>query len=238
MMIGRFLLLLSMAAVARPALAQQQGVLPPHVRVNGEAVVMAKPDRVEIQLGVVTQAQTADAAASQNAARVDAVLKALKPAVGGAGEVRTISYSVQPNYNYPREGGKPAITGYTANNIVQVTTNEIDAGGKLIDTAMRAGANTVQRLQFTLREPEAARAEAVKQAISKARAIAEVMASSLKVKILGVYSAEEQPGAVPVRPMDTMMARAEMAPGVPTPIESGTIEVRANVQVAFLIGAM
>jgi uncharacterized protein YggE len=206
--------------------------------VNGEAVVTAKPDRLELQLGVVTQAQSADAAAAQNASRVDAVLKALRPAVGAAGEVRTVSYSVQPNYNYPREGGKPAITGYTANNIVQVTTNDIDAAGKLIDLAMKAGANTVQRLQFTLREPEAARAEAVKQAVTKARAISEVMARSLRVKILGVYSAEEQGGGVPVRPMETMMARAEMAPGVPTPIESGTIEVRTNVLVTFLIGAL
>ncbi len=236
-MIGRFLLLLSVAAVVRPVLAQQQGVLPPHIRVSGEAVVMAKPDRVEIQLGVVTQAQTADAAASQNATRVDTVLKALKPAVGAGGEVRTVSYSVQPNYNYPREGGKPTITGYTANNIVQIVTNDIDAGGKLIDTAMRAGANTVQRLQFTLREPEAARAEALKQAVAKARAIAETMAASLRVKIVGVHSAEEQVGP-PIRPMETMMARAEMAPGAPTPIESGTVEVRSNVLVTFLIGAM
>ncbi|HWR52738.1 MAG TPA: SIMPL domain-containing protein, partial [Bryobacteraceae bacterium] len=60
----------------------------------------------------------------------------------------------------------------------------------------------------------------------------------LRVKILGVHSAEEQGGERPIRPMDTMMARAEMAPGVPTPIESGTVEVRANVLVTFLIGAM
>src|SRR5262245_26901606 len=88
------------------------------IRVTGEATVTAQPNQAQIDIGVVTQAQNAQAASTQNAQRLEAVLAALRRAAGADAEIKTISYSLAPNYRYPKEGGNPTLAGYTASNVV------------------------------------------------------------------------------------------------------------------------
>ena len=126
------------------AQAQSQRTQQPSIRVTGEASVAANPDQAKIDIGVVTQAERADAAALQNAERTDAVLAALRKTLGQGAEIKTISYSVNPNYRYPKEGA-PVITGYTATNTLQVTLNDLKLVGKVIDAAVQFGANAIQR---------------------------------------------------------------------------------------------
>jgi uncharacterized protein YggE len=216
--------------LAGGVLAAQSGGAPQRqtVRTTGEALVTARPDRAVIDIGVVTQATTAEAAASQNASQVTTVLAKLKSAAGSAGEVKTISYSVSPNYRYPREGGQPTITGYTATNTVQVTINDLALVGKIVDAATQSGANSVQRLQFSLRDDQAVRALALQQAALQARASAEALAGSLKLRVLRVLSVEEASPPI-VRPMMEMARAAAMSAPTPTPVETGSIDVRATV---------
>jgi len=233
------MILLMLAVLAAPLLAQDQAAAPqrPVIRTTGEATVEVQPDLARIDLGVISEAATADRAAADAAARVNAVVGALRGVVGQSGEVRTISYSVQPVYSYPErpQAGKPAITGYTARNIVEVTTSNLDRVGALIDAAMKAGANTVQRLEFTLRHPQTAQQEALREAAKQARASAETIASALGLRITRILSVDESP-AEPIRPLPVMAAMAGgpggIAPAPPTPIETGAIEVRARVSIA------
>ncbi len=201
----------------------------PFVRTTGEATVQARPDRAEIDIGVVAQAPTAQAAAAQNAQLLDAVLAALRAALGPAASIRTAGYSLYPISRPAREGLPPSIAGYTATNTVHVTTDDLAAVGKAIDVAMQAGANQVQRLQCSLKDEGAARAQALREAAIKARARAEVMAGALGLKILRVLSVTE--GApVAVRPFQgAVRAMGPQAPAAPTPVEGGTIDVHAEV---------
>jgi uncharacterized protein len=211
---------------ALPAAAQETNAkLPPSIRTNGEATVTAKPDRAEIDIGVVTQAETSAAAASQNAEALEATLKQLRGLLGSNADIKTISYNITPNYNYPTEGGEPTITGYTATNVVRVTLDDLTLVGRVIDTAAASGANRIRNLQFTLKDERTAQAEALRQAAVKARQKAETLAAALGLKIVRIIAVtEDSPGFVPVR--DTSYIRTEAAS---TPIETGTIEVRANV---------
>ena len=201
--------------------------VPAVIRVTGEATIDAKPDLAEINLGVVTQAETGQAAAAQNAKKQDAVLGELRKAMGAAAEIKTISYSLSPNYRYPKEGGQPTISGYTASNVVRVTTGELDRVGEVIDIATRSGANAVNSLQFTLKDEQAAASQALREAAIQARAKADALASALKVRIVRVLQAEE--GGQPIRPMRLEAASFRGAEAAPTPVEPGTIEVRATV---------
>ena len=218
-----------MCALGGNALAQETSIKDsrPSIRVTGEATIKVSPDQAQIDIGVVTQAQNAQAAASQNAQKLDATIAALRKALGSGAEIKTISYSVSPNYRYPREGGQPTITGYTASNIVQVKTNDLTKVGSIIDTATQTGANTIHSLRFTLKDEQAARAQALREAAMKARAKAEALASALNLKIQRVLHVEE--GGQISAPI--MYARAEMAQdaAVQTPIEAGTIDVQATV---------
>ncbi len=187
-----------------------------------------KPDRAIIDLGVVTQARTAEAAASQNATRLDAVLRALAGAAGAGSEIKTLSYSLDPDYRFPKPGAPQELAGYTARNIVRVTASDLAATGKIIDTATQAGANNVEHLQFTLKDDRAARAQALREAAAKARANAEAMAAALGVKITGVLLAEQGGGDAVPHPVYAMARMAE-ANAAPTPVAPGAIEIRGTV---------
>jgi uncharacterized protein YggE len=196
----------------------------PAIRVSAEAVVPVDPDRAEIDLGVVTEARTAQAAGSQNAQRLEAVLAALRKLLGPDARIKTVSYALNPVYTRPKPDGHPAIVGYTAANTVRVTTDDLAQVGRIADTAMESGANTIHRLVFTLKDEPAAIAQALGQAAAQARKKAAAIAAALGLKIVRVLWVDES--GVALRAVDTM-AFAEMKAA--TPIEPGAVDVRATV---------
>jgi hypothetical protein len=206
--------------------AQETNIkLPPHVRTTGEATVTVRPDRAQIDVGVVTQADTSQAAVQQNAQKLETTLSNLKRLLGADADIKTISYSVTPNYRYPKEGGEPTISGYTATNIVRVTVDDLTKVGSVIDTATQGGSNRIQNLRFTLKDESPVKAQALRDAAIKARSNAQALASALELRVVRVLSVTDA-GApvVPVR--EIAFARADAAS---TPIEPGTIEVTASV---------
>ena len=205
--------------------------LPPRIQTTGEATVTTQPDRVQIDIGVVTQAGVSQTAVSENAKKLEQTLSNLRALLGPAADIRTVSYNVSPNYNYPKDGGEPTISGYTVANVVRVTLDDLSLTGKVIDEATRAGANRIQGLQFSLKDNSTVMATALKQAAAEARTKADALASALAVRIVGVLSVEENsPGPVPIRTVS--YARSEQAA---TPIEAGSIEVRATVNLTVEI---
>ncbi len=200
----------------------------PTITVTGEAVVTVEPDQAEIDIGVVTQSRTAVEAANDNAAKLSQTITELKKLIGTEGEIKTAGYSLTPNYRYPKEGGKPEITGYTATNTVRIKTGALSNVGKLIDTAMRSGANQVQRLIFTLKDEQAAQQEALREATAKAKRKADEIARALRIKILRVFSVTESGQGFRPLMAEGPTLRAE-AMAAPTPIMAGTIEVRSTV---------
>ena len=229
--------ILACAVAAAPARAQQTPLSPvSSIRVTGDARVTAKPDRVQIDIGVTTRAAQSQDAASQNAHQVDAVLAAVRKATGPAAVLKTISYSLNPTYQYHPNGEEPTITGYSAVNVVQVTLDDLGKIGTVIDSATLAGANHLQGIQFTLRDQDAVRAEALRQAATRARAEAEVLAAALGLKVVRVLSAEENsPRVVPVRAY-MGAPRAAMATATATPVEAGTLDVTADVMLTVEVG--
>ncbi len=203
-----------------------QLVRPASVQATGNATVLSKPDQAHIQIGVVSQAATASAAASQNAAQLKTALDKLKAAAGPKAEVKTASYSLSPNYEFPARGAR-VLKGFTANNVVEVITDDLSSVGKIIDAATESGANEVQSLQFTLKDQSQARGEALRKAALLARAQVEAMASSLGLKLGKVLYVDEG-GAPPIRPY--AFAAAETANMRSTSIQPPqAIEVQASV---------
>ncbi|HEY2274498.1 MAG TPA: SIMPL domain-containing protein [Steroidobacteraceae bacterium] len=207
------------------------------IRVTGEARVSAQPDRVQIDLGVQSQAPLSQDAASANARQLEAVLAAVRKAAGPGAQLKTVSYSLSPNYQYHTGGGEPTITGYTALNVVQATLDDLGRIGNCIDAATRAGANRVQGIQWTLRDQDTIRAQALREAATRAHAEAQVLAGALDLRILRVLTVEESsPQLVPVR---AHMAVARVAAGAaeaPTPVEAGTLDVSASVTLTVEVG--
>jgi uncharacterized protein YggE len=196
----------------------------PTITTNSDATLTVQPDQVQLEMGVVTQAPTADEAGTKNRAKLDAVLTALRKLLGPQADIKTTSYTLNPNYHYPKEGGNPTITSYTATNLLQLKITRLDLIGNAIDTATQAGANNINNLQFTLRDEQAARVQALNMAALKAQARANALAQTLGLKVVQVLSVSQDQSEV----QPFMMALAARK-GAPTPIIPGTIEVRAAV---------
>ena len=201
------------------------------VVVSADASVQAQPDTAVLTLAVVTQNASASEAQAENAARTEAVVRAVRAAAGAGAEVKTSGYSLQPQYAY-KEGAPPAITSYVARNAVTVTTGELNRVGQTIDAASRAGANSVDGVAFTLRRDEAPRRRALGDATREALAKARFLAEALGGRLLRVVEVQEAGTARPPVPLYDMEAgrAAVSARAAQTPIEPGSLEIRAQVQ--------
>jgi uncharacterized protein YggE len=208
----------------------------PYVQATGEATVSAKPDQAVVEIGVVSQGATPIAAAGQNAKQTDTVLAELSRLLGASKKLRTTTYSVRPNYQYPKPGAQPTITGYTATNLVEVTLDDLAQVSNVIDTATQSGANVIQKLQYQLKNAGAVRAQALRQAAEQAKISAEAIASGLGLKVVRVLSAEE---ATPEEGFGMYKKAASPAAAgtvPPTLLEVGMIEVAVNVMLRVEIG--
>ena len=175
-----FALALALVAAAPVAAhARQQVPTPPpqlpHLVVTGYGEVTVPPDRAHIDVAVETRATTASQAAAQNARRLRVVLDTLRSRGIAAGDLSTLGYSVNPDYE-PMPRGEAVRRGYVATNVVRIETRTLDQVGALIDAALAAGANRVNEVRFSSTRHAAVRDSATSLAIANARRTAETMA--------------------------------------------------------------
>lgn len=199
------------------------------IRATGEGSVTVRPDAARVTVSVVKQAATAADAASDNAAASSAVIAAIRQLLGANAEVRTVTYHLSPLYSAPRDGTPAQIVGFSATNTIEAIASDSSLAGRVIDTAVAAGASRVDGVQLFLREDEPSRAQALRTASQRARGKAEAIAMGLGVRLGQVVYAQEGITSLPL-PID----RAGSAlTTTPTPIEAGSLEVRAIVTVEF-----
>ena len=185
-MISTVRLLLALSLLASVVSAQARR---PFVRASGEATVSATPDVVTVTLSVVSQGATAQEAAENNAAATTRVINALKQLVGVKGDVKTVGYSVFPVQR--TTNGVTAIAFYQASNTVQITADDLNLGGRIIDTGAQAGATNISGISFGLKDYAPARRQALQQAAARAKVNAEAMAAGLNAHVGAVVSVEE-----------------------------------------------
>ena len=198
------------------------------VTVSGDSIVQAQPDTAIITVSVVTQSKRAIDAQQENAAKSDAVVRALKAAAGAGAEVKTSGYSLQPQRVY-RESQPPTITGYEARNTVTVTLSDLTKVGAVIDATAQAGANDIAGISFTLRRDRPARDEALAQATQEAMGKVRVIAQALGGRLVRIVEVQEEGTMRPPIPVYEKMDMRTMA-AAQTPIEVGSLEVTSRVQ--------
>jgi uncharacterized protein YggE len=215
----------SLLVAASLAVAQA----PNSVQATGNATRAVKPDMAQLNIGVVTQAATAQAAADQNATITDAVTKALQGILSSAGTIQTLYYSINPRY--VTSGGQQTLSGYVVTNTVQVTTTIVGRVGPLIDAANAAGANSISGPYFGLQNPDPEVQLALNAASKEALAHASAIAAGLGAKTGAVISAQEGSTVRPIVSGDM----AGPATNVATPIQTGTVNVSATVTVTVAL---
>lgn len=218
-----------------PAATAQQIIAAPtdgRITVTGSADVSGAPDTAMVTLSVVSEAATAGDALSENSAATAKVIEAVKAAGVEGADVQTSGFSVYPRYVDRDDDSEPArIAGYSVRNGVVVRVRTLPNLGKLLDAAVKAGANQIDGVSFLIDDDTALRDQAREGAVRDARRKADLYAAAANVKTGRVLSISEAIAEPPMRPMYRMAAEA--APAVP--VEAGSVQLSAEVTVVFAL---
>jgi len=202
--------------------------------VSAQAEAKRVPDVATISAGVVTQAADANAAMRANAVQMDKVMAAIKAAGIAERDIQTSGINLNPQYKYV-ENQEPTITGYQANNTVNLKVRDIGKLGKVLDALVASGANQVNGPSFEIDQPEEAYDEARRGALEKAQARAAMYAKTLGLRVRRIVSISEGAGFQPPRPMP-MMAMARGKAEMDTAVSPGETTLSANLDVVFELG--
>ena len=230
---------LFLTAYALPGLAQrpetpQQSILV----VSGNAEILATPDEARVRLGIVRQANAAQAAQEQANTIGQQILNEIGKLGVAAQQIQTSRLVLTPIYA-PRGSDSrdaPRIVAYNASNTVSVRLENLSLIGPVIDAGLKAGANQLEGVRFGLRNDLPSREQALKQAVMEARSKADVMADALRVNLAEVLEVSEGGSVASAfdSPLNGRVFAAEAAVS-PTPVSPGQIQVRANVTIRYRI---
>jgi uncharacterized protein YggE len=214
--------------VANPAAPQRS------LNVSGMGTVIMTPDLAYINIGVHTEAPTAAEAVAANNTQTQQLVDALKVAGVAAKDIRTSNFSIYPNTQYDPQTNEKLGTTYVVDNTVYVTVRNLDSLGDLLDTAVKAGANNVNSIQFDVADKNPAMKQARDEAVKDAKAQALGLADAAGVS-LGELQSISYNNSVPTPVMESFgkggggVAAADLA----VPINPGTMTLTVTVGMTY-----
>ncbi len=208
---------------------------PPEIVTSGEGMRTVQADRASVTVSVETRAPTPSAAGALNATLNNAIRAAITAVGVPRDDIATSGYMVYPARREPQYAPQPNVrdTGYVANNTVRVTLRrpeQLGLVGRVIDTALTAGATVITGVRYEVRRTDEAEREALAEAVADARARAEAIARAAGGSLGDLIEITTQPmRGVSMDYAAASAARMRAAGGVPTTITSSEIEVRQYV---------
>lgn len=206
---------------------------PATLSVNGQARTTVAPDRGEFWVTVATRGEDSTIQA-ENAERTQAVRDAMREAGAGEDSIKTQGISFHPVYRWIEKDGENRIDGYEASHQLLVTIEDLGTIGAIMDSTIRAGAQSVGGVSFqvsdeTLREAHTLLViEAVEEAYAKAQRIAEAAGETIDgVQYLYVHENYQEP----IHYRDVGMGGAPE--DTITPVDPKDLTVQASVSVTY-----
>ncbi len=225
------------ASSALPLLAAgaQQPVTPeppPAIIVSAEGKRTMTPDRASVFLSIQNRSRTPSQAGAENARIATAIRNAVAAVGVDKAQISTLNYNVRPDIEIiPGPQGRELRrdSAFVATNTVRVEIRNIDLVGRVIDTALTAGATNVMSVSYWLSDPSRARNEATVEAVRAARAQAEAIATAAGGALGDLLEVRTEPiRIIGPQPMMGEMAMARMqAADVPTPVSPRDIDITA-----------
>ena len=150
--------------------------------VTGTGMVTLTPDVAYIYIGVHTENASAAEAVASNNTKSQAVATAIKGFGVEAKDIQTTNFSIWPSDQYDDKGTKTG-TIYNVDNTIYITVRDLTKLGDLLDASIRAGANTINSIQFDVVDKTEALSQARKAAVENAQKQAQELVDATGVKL-------------------------------------------------------
>jgi len=207
------------------------------IEISATEKVQAKAEIATIKLGFQNQAATKDAAYTENTSSANKILQALLEAgvPSEAIETETLSLS-QDQERYGPGSNRPG--KYTASQQWQIHSKASDAQ-RIVDVAVAAGANQVERVDWSVADDKELEAKAYAAALKRAKELAQQTAVQSGVKLgelISIVNSANETGRFGRADRRVMMyAMAAVTQKAMLKLQPGMVEHEASVTVVFAI---
>ena len=195
-------------------------------------------DAATVHIGFIAYGPDSDTAYANGSRVSNAIIASLKAEHVSSEAIESESQAVAPVQDYETNKLTPAEKAQRRFQVTQswsVHTAAPDAA-KVLDLAVKAGANQSGQIDWTLKDENTPQAEAAGKALQRARAVAAEMAKGLNARLGALIYASNVVQAEPVRPLMRAMAAPAAAMKVePLAISPRQIEKSATVFAVFAI---
>jgi uncharacterized protein len=231
-------LIVPSVSTAQQATPEGPGAMSPDgrsVTVNGRGTVTIAPDSASIVVGVDVTGDSLVAAQQDSAERMTTVLDTLTEAGIPDDQIQTVDYRINVINEYDDNGRLKGVSGYQVSNQVQVTTDDLDGLGQLIDELVASGANTIYSINFFTSDASAAMSQARALAVADAKAKATELAEAAGLNLGDVLTITET--SVVGGPIAKVATESFDMAQASTPIQSGSLQIVIDVTISYAIGS-
>jgi uncharacterized protein YggE len=211
------------------------------ISVTGQYQFDSDPDEAVLYIRVKTEKPTAKTAQTENARLMNTVKAALENDGVSKSDMETTNYNLYPQQKWDRDKNEYIKTGYIVQHLLKVTTDDVTEVGDLLDTAVLAGANGLDRVEFKLSDEkkEDVNSDALEAAAKNAKDKAAAIAKSLGVKLGDINRVSESNVGYDYYPRP-MYAMAEMdmagsSKSAGTDISPQSVKVSATISIVYEI---
>jgi uncharacterized protein YggE len=234
-----FALCATFLAMTAPAQTIQVSKENRTIAITATDKVIVLADIATLHIGFIAYGPDSDSAYAAGSRTSNAIVKALTTAGVPSDSIESENQNVSPVQEYQIDKLTPAEKAQRKFQVTQswtVRTNANDAA-KVLDLAVKAGANQSGQIDWSLKDENAPQSEAASKALQRARTVAAEMAKSLNANLGALLYASNETQAEPPRPIVMRaMAAAPMAQKVePLAINPRRIEKTATVYAVFAI---
>jgi uncharacterized protein len=198
---------------------------------NGQGQVFLTPDIAYIFIGVHSQNQNVSDALKDNNGKAQAIADALKNQGIDPKDIQTSSFNVFPQQQYGPQGETTGELTYVVDNTVNVTVRDLTKLGQLLDTVIGSGANSINGIQFDVKDKQQALVQARQLAIDNAKKQADEIAKASGVQLGAVtnVSVSSNPTPVPLFEGKGVMNAA----GSQVPVSSGQLSITVDASITY-----
>jgi uncharacterized protein YggE len=202
--------------------------------------ILAQADIGTVHIGFIAYGPDSDAAYANGSRLSHAIIKSLTSAGVPNDAIESESQNISPIQDYQIDKLTPAEKVQRKFQVTQNWTVRSPAAdaAKILDLAVKAGANQSGQIDWSLKDENVAQSEAAAKALQRARIVADEMAKGLNSRLGVLLYASNQTEAEPPRPLMRAMAAAPMMQTQkvePLAINPRQIEKSATVYAVFAI---
>jgi len=222
------------AQITPPIISDQAGI----ISLSGTGEIYAAPDIAYINTGVVSVAKTAREALAQNSNAMAKLIDVLQNAGLEERDIQTSNFNVSPQYSYnsaPNNNQPPKIANYRVSNSVRIIVRDLDNLGNIIDQSVSVGANSINSVSFSIEDNSDLLNQARKLAMQDAIKKATLYVNAANIKLGKIRVISENSSVMPPVPQFEMTRMAITSDGAPTPMQSGELSLRSNINVSWKI---